>query len=280
MRHLFLLSIILCSFTQVFAQAAKTCCSAHASNQFAMLSSNEGFRKAHEEPLKKEFTQNIGRDIAFACADGKEGKAFEIEGKTKSTKYLLVFHEWWGLNAHIKDEAVTLSKKLPDWNIIAVDLYDGTSTTNREEAAQLMQGLNPKRAEAIIGGIQKKIGKNAKIATLGWCMGGGWSLQAAIAGGSKTVACVMYYGFPEKEVAKLKTLKSDVVFVNATQDKWITKEVVEEFKANMKSAGKKLTLKDYDAPHAFANPSNPNFNQAFTQDAMNAVIKYLQQAGK
>lgn len=48
----------------------------------------------------------------------------------------------------------------------------------------------------------------------------------------------------------------------------------------MKAAGKKLTVKDYDAPHAFANPSNPNFNEAFTQDAMNTVIKYLQQSVK
>mgnify|MGYP005838066599 CR=1 FL=1 len=185
-----------------------------------------------------------------------------------------------GLNTHIKAEAVALSKKLPEWNIIAVDLYDGISTNTREEAAQLMQGLDPKRAEAIIEGVQKKIGKNAKIATLGWCMGGGWSLQAAIAAGNKTLACVMYYGFPEKDVTKLKTLKSDVVFINATQDEWITKEVVEDFKTNMKAAGKKLTVKDYNAPHAFANPSNPNFNKEFTQDAMSAVVNYLQQAGK
>lgn len=71
---------------------------------------------------------------------------------------------------------------MPDWNIIAVNLYDGTTTTTRrEEAAQLMQNLSPQRAEVIIAGVQKKIGKNAKVATPGWCMGSGWSLQAAIA---------------------------------------------------------------------------------------------------
>ncbi len=278
MKKFMIILLVNLVFASSYAQSPKSCCALHASNQFAMLSTNDGFKKAHDEPIQKEYTQKVGADVTFACADGKEGKAFEIAAQSKSEKYLLVFHEWWGLNAHIKDEAVALSKKLPDWNIIAVDLYDGTATTSREEAVQLMQNLNPKRAEAIIAGVQKKIGKNAKVATLGWCMGGGWSLQAAIAAGSNTVGCVMYYGFPEKDVTKLKALKSDVVFVNATQDEWITKEVVDEFKANMKAAGKKLTVKDYDAPHAFANPSNPNFNKDFSEDAMNAVVKYLQEA--
>src|SRR5690606_8087111 len=146
--------------------------------------------------------------------------------------------------------------------------------------AQLMQSLNADRVNAIIEGALKKIGKNAKIATTGWCMGGGWSLQAALMGGKSTLGCVMYYGMPEKEVEKLKTLNSDVVFVNALQDEWITQDVVNDFKKNMEAAGKKLTVLEYDAPHAFANPSNPQYHKEFTEDAFKAVVKYLQKASK
>lgn len=232
------------------------------------------------EPENRTFQEDIGEMIFFKCSDGKDARAFQILTPYGTNKYLLVFHEWWGLNTQIKEEAVRLFKTLRDWNVIAVDLYDGKSTLQREEAAALMQNLDSKRAETIIQGILKKIGKNARIATIGWCMGGGWSLQAAIMGGKQTLGCVMYYGFPEKDVEKLKKLQSDVLFINALQDEWINKETVDEFKNNMKAAGKKLQVIDYDAPHAFANPSNPGHNKAFTEDAMKKVIQYLQKVSR
>jgi carboxymethylenebutenolidase len=262
------------------AQNNKSCCAMHASSAFAFFSQDEKFKSAHMEPEIRPFKEDIGEMISFKCADGKQGRAFQILTPYNTNKYLLVFHEWWGLNTQIKEEAVKLFKALYDWNVIALDLYDGKTTTSREEAAALMQNLDSKRATAIILGLLKKIGKNAKIATIGWCMGGGWSLQAAIIGGNQTLACVMYYGFPEKDVEKLKKLQSDVLFINALQDEWISKEVVNEFKNNMKAAAKKIEVLNYDAPHAFANPSNPGYHQAYTEDAMKKVIKYLQKAGK
>jgi carboxymethylenebutenolidase len=280
MKNVFTLALIVCCSAFLFAQKNKSCCSLHASAAFTAFTNDENFKTAHMEPEIREFKEDIGEMIFFKCADDKDGRAFQILSPYGTYKYLLVFHEWWGLNTQIKEEAVKLFKTMYDWNIIAVDLYDGKSTASREEAASLMQGLDSKRAETIVQGVLKKIGKNAKIATLGWCMGGGWSLQAAILGGKQTLGCVMYYGFPEKDVEKLKTLQSDVVFINALQDEWINKEVVDEFKDNMTAAGKKLEVLDYDAPHAFANPSNPGYNKAFTDDAMKKVVKYLQKASK
>lgn len=275
---LFFLSIF--SLAQAQHSTGFSCCTLHPSNEFAMLGKDEGFKSAHAEPLKKEFKGDTGENITFDCKDGMKANGFEIIQNKNSTKYLLVFHEWWGLNAYIKEEAEKLAKSLPDWNVIAVDLYDGKVANTREDAAALMQNLDPKRAENIIEGLKKKLGADTQIATIGWCMGGGWSLQAALAGGKQTVACVMYYGFPEKDLSKLKNLNSDVIFINATQDEWITKEVVDEFKTNMKQANKKLTVKDYNAPHAFANPSNPKYNKAYTEDAMKAVIAYISKSAK
>jgi carboxymethylenebutenolidase len=87
-------------------------------------------------------------------------------------------------------------------------------------------------------------------------------LQAALALKKKAKGCVMYYGMPEKDLAKLKQLKCDVVFIHAQKDKWINDEVVADFEANMKSARKKLNVFRYDADHAFANPSSPRYHEA------------------
>ena len=110
---------------------------------------------------------------------------------------------------------------------------------------------------------------------MGWCFGGGWSLQAALLGGKQTVGCVMYYGMPEKDVAKLKTLNSDVLGLFADQDKWINPEVVKQFEKDMAAAGKKVTVKEYPADHAFANPSNPKYNKELATDAHQKALAYL-----
>ncbi|MEJ0030095.1 MAG: dienelactone hydrolase family protein [Bacteroidota bacterium] len=96
------------------------------------------------------------------------------------------------------------------------------------------------------------IGPQAKVGTIGWCFGGGLSLLGALEGGKQTVACVMYYGMPVDDVEKLKTLNSDVLNIWPTKDRRINKEVMDKFAANMKAAGKTLTIKSYDADHAFA----------------------------
>jgi carboxymethylenebutenolidase len=80
---------------------------------------------------------------------------------------------------------------------------------------------------------------------------------------------------PEKDLEKLKKLYSDVLFVHATQDQWITNEVVSAFEANMKSAGKTVTVNRYNANHAFANPSGQRYDEANAKAARKAVKKYL-----
>ena len=79
---------------------------------------------------------------------------------------------------------------------------------------------------------------------------------------------------PVQDVEKLKTLQTDVLGHFATEE-WISKKVIEEFAANMKSANKVLEYKIYDAPHAFANPSNQKFNKGFADDAFKKSITYF-----
>ncbi|NBV12889.1 MAG: hypothetical protein EBS07_02350 [Sphingobacteriia bacterium] len=106
-------------------------------------------------------------------------------------------------------------------------------------------------------------------------MGGSWSLQAALLAGNQAKGCVIYYGMPEESVDKLKTLSCDVLGIFADQDKFFSTQVVDNFKSNMKKAGKKLTVHTYAADHAFANPSNPKHNKEYSKDAMEKSLKFL-----
>jgi carboxymethylenebutenolidase len=80
---------------------------------------------------------------------------------------------------------------------------------------------------------------------------------------------------PETDINKLKNLNSEVLFVWAKKDQWINEQVKNEFIENMKAADKRLTVKEYDADHAFANPSNPHFDESDASEAQKITLNFL-----
>ncbi len=241
--------------------------------RFASFANDPVFNAAHPTPEFVELNKK-GKMIEFPVAGGPNGRAYFVKARKKTNKYLLVFQEYWGLNTFVKNEAAAWNKDL-NINVLAIDLYDGKIAATAEEAGKLMQANDPARSAALINGAMQYAGPQADFRTIGWCFGGGWSLQAALLGGSRVKACAMYYGMPESDVAKLRTLNTDVLYIHADKDQWLTEQVATDFEKNMKSAGKSLTVKHYDADHAFANPSNPKYNSTAAQDARAVVKAYL-----
>jgi len=276
MKRSFLLLLAVFASASVFAQSKMACCAnPTATQKFAMLASDKKFVMSHPIPKKYHFQSTIGKATTYKCADGKDANAFVFMAKKKTHNYLLVVHEWWGLNDWIKKESETLYSDLGDVNIIDLDLYDGQVATTREDAGKFMQSVKDDRAKAIINGAIAYAGPNARIATIGWCFGGGWSLQTALLAGKQAIACVMYYGMPEQDINKLKTLNCDVLGNFANKDGWISPKVVAQFEANMKTAGKNVTTHEFDADHGFANPSNPIYNSAATTEAYGYTLAFL-----
>lgn len=260
-----------------FCEAQKTasCCAKPATEQFAAFASNQEFKGMHASPLPFTLEEAAGEMITFPVTGGEEGRAYLVKASKATNKYLIVIHEWWGLNDYIKQEADKFDKALPEVNIIAVDLYDGNVATTAEEAAAMVQQVTTERATGILQGALAFAGKKAQVVSLGWCFGGGWSLQTALLAGKNAIGCVMYYGMPETDVKKLKTLKCDVLGIFAKKDNHITPKVVTDFQKNMKEAGKTLVVKNFDAEHAFANPSSPSYNNKFSQQADKMALDYL-----
>jgi carboxymethylenebutenolidase len=267
-----LLAVILVSATQA---QKMSCCAASATESFARLAADKSFISSHPLPLPFIFKSENGKSITYKGADGSDCYGWEIKSKNPTTNYLFVFQEWWGLNDYIKKESEQLCNDIGNVNVIAVDLYDGKVATTREDAGKYMQDAKTDRIETIIKAAIAFVGPDAKIYTIGWCFGGGWSLQATLLAGKQAAGCVMYYGMPEKDVAKLKTLHADVLGVFANKDQWINPKVVDEFAENMRKAGKELIIKRYDADHAFANPSNPVYDKAAKEDAYKNTLAFL-----
>ncbi len=259
------------------SEMGKACCEVQGASMKGFLQ-DESFINSHQNPLKINYTPiEEGKEISFDTPDGQKATAFAFMSKKKSDKYLFVIHEWWGLNDYVKREAekffLDLQKK--NVNVIALDLYDGKVAQTREDAAKYMQENTAERSANIIKGLVNFTGKKAKIATIGWCFGGGWSLQASLLAEKQAVGCIIYYGMPEKDKEKLGKLNAEVLGIFAGQEKWINKEVVDGFEKNLKDLKKKNTIKIFDAEHAFANPSNPKYNETFAKEAYTMSLNFL-----
>jgi carboxymethylenebutenolidase len=253
----------------------KESCCATPTEQFAKFGESPVFASAHLAPEPFVYKAEGGVMVMIPAADKKDARIFEVKAAEPSTRYVFMFHEWWGLNDYIQREAEALQKELGSVNVIAIDLYDSKTANDPQTAGKLMGEVKEDRARTIIKAVMDRVGKDAKVATIGWCFGGGWSMQAALMLGMQASGCIIYYGMPEKDVKKIKTLNCDVLGIFGSKDAWISPKVVDEFKMNMESAKKKLEVKMYDADHAFANPSNPKHDKEKAADAHAAALQYL-----
>jgi carboxymethylenebutenolidase len=185
---------------------------------------------------------------------------------------VIVIQEWWGLDNWVKDQARALGRE--GYVALAVDLYRGKVTSDPDEAHQLMNGLSPDRAlrdlKAAFTYLQGRGDvRKDRIGSVGWCMGGRYSLALATEE-PLLAAAVAYYGAPPTDPAAIARIKAPVLGNFGGDDKGPSPEQVKAFEAAMKAAGKSVDVKIYEgAPHAFANVNNPwkGYREAAAKDA-------------
>jgi len=199
-----------------------------------------------------------GHDVAF---DGGRGYLSRPPAG-KALGAVLVLHEWWGLNEHVKHWTDRLAAD--GYDALAVDLYGGKVATTREEALAAMQAVDEGEALATLRAAHRHLVtapeiKAQRTAAIGWCFGGAWSLRLALAE-PELDAAVIYYGRLIDSAEALAPLRAPVLGVFGDQDTGIPPAAVASFAAAMQAAGKSLELRRYDTHHAFANPSGARYH--------------------
>jgi carboxymethylenebutenolidase len=193
---------------------------------------------------------------------------------------VVVIQEWWGLNDWVKDQARALAKE--GYVALAVDLYRGKVATKQEDAHQFMMGLPQDRALSdLVGGVAflsaRPDVRKDRIGSLGWCMGGMYSLKLAV-NEPKLAAVVAYYGAPPTKDDDIAKIKAPVLGNYGGDDQGPAPDQVKAFEAAMKKAGKAIDVKIYDgAGHAFANVNNPwgGYREAAAKDAWARTLAFF-----
>lgn len=192
---------------------------------------------------------------------------------------LIVIHEWWGLNDQIKDEA----RKFADQGYVALamDLYRGKVATTSEEAHELMRGVPDDRGMRDLVAAYDYLAARRdveanKIGSVGWCMGGGWSIKLAMSE-PRLAACIVNYGSLPTEASSIEKINAPVLGNFGADDRGITPDSVHAFEAAMKAAGKSVDVKIYEgAGHAFQNPNNQQgYRPEATADAWSRMTEFL-----
>lgn len=214
----------------------------------------------------------LGETVALP--DGTSAYRSAPPGATAATPAVLVVHEWWGLNDHIKHYADRLAGD--GYIALAVDLYGGVIAADPDAAMATMKAVDAAAARATLeAGVQSlRTPEDRGIGVIGWCFGGGWALQTAMSTPDLDAA-VVYYGKVETDPAALAGLNAPLLGVFANDDDGIPVATVDAFEAALKEAGKDATVHRYDARHAFANPSNADYDEEKAGDAWAKVSAFL-----
>jgi len=214
-------------------------------------------------------------EITITTVGGKRvSAALALPAATPAPAVLLV-HEWWGLNDQVKSVAAALAKE--GYVALAIDLYDGGVADVPADAKTLMGAVDAAEATdtltSWIAWLAADGRTTGKVATIGWCFGGGWSLNASLA--HPVDATVVYYGRVDKQAADLAPLNGPVLGHFATRDGWINGDMVSGFEAAMATAGKPLTVHWYEADHAFANPTQARYDADDAALAWSRTLAFL-----
>jgi carboxymethylenebutenolidase len=192
---------------------------------------------------------------------------------------IVVIHEWYGLNDWVKEQASKLAGQ--GYAALAIDLFRGQVADNAEMAHELSRGVPQDRAlrdlHAAVEFLksQPNVKKN-RIASIGWCWGGGYSLQVALQEPT-LAATVINYGSLVTDPASIQKIHAAILGNFGGKDKGIPPDDVHQFEAALKQAGKRADIKIYpDAGHAFENPTNKNgYRAADAADAWQRTVKFL-----
>ncbi|MFH5832592.1 dienelactone hydrolase family protein [Halalkalibaculum sp. DA3122] len=234
---------------------------------------------ADYSPIQEVTTETV----TYATVDGEPvtGYLAYPGNAADDIPGIIVIHEWWGLNDNIRMMTRRLAEQ--GYRALAVDLYNGESAESADRAGELARkaGEHPERAVSNLEQAYRYLREEhrvPRVGTIGWCFGGGWSLQTALALPQNIDATVIYYGRLVTDPGQLQKLEMPILGIFGSEDSGIPPEEVRKFETALNEAGISNSIHIYDgAGHAFANPSGNRYMEEAAEDAWNKTISFFEE---
>ncbi len=192
---------------------------------------------------------------------------------------VIMIHEWWGLNDHVRAAADRLAAE--GYIVLAVDLFGGETATTASAARELMLKVveDPEAANQNIRSAYEFVSATAgapSVAALGWRFGGTWSLNTAMLFPDELDAAVIYYGQVTDDEDRLRPVGAPILGLFAENDISIKAESVKAFEGALQRLRKNYEIHVYDdAQQGFANASADSYDPAAAEDAWLRTLAFL-----
>ena len=232
-----------------------------------------------EQPPRQEVS---AEEVAYGTADGRPLRGYYARpahaAASERLPGVVVIHEWWGLNDNVRMMTRRLAGE--GYQALAVDLYGSVATTPEQARALMGEVMAaPARGvtnlEAATAFLQDSHGA-PRLGVVGWCFGGGWSLQAALRMPARIDAAVMFYGRVVTDRAQLGALDAPLLGLFGEDDTGIPMAGVREMESALRELHKDVTVQVYPgAGHAFANPSGQSYRPEAAEDAWRRVTAFF-----
>ncbi len=220
-----------------------------------------------------------GKSVSYKSGDETvQGMLYTPAGKGPFSG-IIVIHEYWGLNDWVKEQASKLGDQ--GYVALAIDLYRGKVATTPDEAHEIMRGVPEDRAKRDLHAAfvflqsQPNVMKD-RIASIGWCMGGGYALDVALQEPTLRAA-VINYGRLATDASSIKQIHAAILGIFGGEDRGIPADAVRTFEQALKQQGNMVEIHIYpDAGHAFENPDNKTgYRPADAADAWQRTVAFL-----
>ena len=245
-----------------------------------VLSSNEGNSQSELQNKSVNYYDSSSGYLVYPTTSSSN--ATTIEAQQQKLPAVVMIHEWWGVNDNIKDMANELASE--GYVVLAADLFNGEVATDPSHARELSSSVrdNPEQAIANLQSAVQYLGSlpnvnSSRIVSLGWCFGGGQSLQLALNSEQNPLAAtIIYYGNLVNDIGELSKINWPVLGIFGYQDQSIPVETVRQFEQILNEIGIPNEIYIYPGVgHAFANPSGDNYAPEETADAWNKTLAFL-----
>jgi carboxymethylenebutenolidase len=222
----------------------------------------------------------VAQEVAYGAAEEHNLNGYMVlPADAVDVPAIIMIHEWWGLNDNIRAMARRLAGE--GYAVLAIDLYAGQTAETPGDAEALMSAVMQDR-EAVLDNLRQAHAYldewvlAPSIAAIGWCLGGGWSLEAGIEFGDSIDAVVMFYGRVISDERLLEQLSAPLFGIFAANDQSIPAEDVRDFRSRLRDLGKAAQVVIYpDVDHAFANPSGQAYDHASAVAAWDETLEFL-----
>lgn len=220
-------------------------------------------------------------NVTYSDAEGTELRGYLAQPDEPGVyPAVLLIHEWWGLNEGMTVLADALAAE--GYVVLAADAYRG-EVTNQVPRALYLRLSTPEEqvfndvdaALAYLRGLDSV--DTEKVASMGFCFGGGHSLQLGMRQSENLALTILYYGsvVTNPELLRPLTDNQPVLGIFGEEDASIPTADVLEFEAALNSLDIPNQITIYpEVGHAFLDEENYNEPGA-AGDAWQETLAFL-----